>query len=324
MSKQLLTVENLHVKFAVEDGEVHAVDGISLSIERGEVLGIVGESGCGKSAFSMSIPRLLPMPPAKISADKIELCGLDLTKLTDKEFYAIRGSKIGVIFQEPMTSLSPLHKIGDQIREAVLLHRKLGKTELDALVLDWLAKVGISDPARTARALPHELSGGMQQRVMIAIALINDPDLIIADEPTTALDVTTQAQVLALMRKLKTEKSGLLLITHDMGVVRQMATRVAVMYAGQIVETASCEDLFDHPLHPYTKALLAAMPSAATRGHRLPVIPGSVPSPLDWPKGCRFSNRCQFTEKCVVKEQSQEMREVLPGHCIRCGGSFCS
>lgn len=318
MSEELLSVENLHVRFAVEDGEVHAVDGISLSLDRGEVLGIVGESGCGKSAFSMAIPRLLPMPPAKISADKIELCGLDLTKLADKDFYSIRGSKIGVIFQEPMTSLSPLHTIGDQIREAVLLHRTIGKAELDALVLDWLAKVGISDPARTAKALPHELSGGMQQRVMIAIALINDPDLIIADEPTTALDVTTQAQVLALMKKLKTEKSGLLLITHDMGVVRQMATKVAVMYAGQIIETASCDELFSNPLHPYTQALLAAMPSAATRGHRLPVIPGSVPSPLDWPAGCRFSNRCQFAAECKVSSSAQQMHEAAPCHFIRC------
>ena len=241
ISKHLLTVENLHVRFATDEGSLHAVDGVSFSLDRGEVLGVVGESGCGKSAMSMSVPQLLPMPPASFTADKIELDGQNLLKLSPKELSAVRGKKIGVIFQEPMTALSPLHRIGDQIEEAVSLHTPLPKPTLRQIAIEWLGKVGISDPARAYMAWPHELSGGMQQRVMIAMALVHDPCLVIADEPTTALDVTTQAQVLALLKRLLGKDSGLLLITHDMGVISEMATRVAVMYAGQIVETAGDE-----------------------------------------------------------------------------------
>ena len=318
----LLTVENLHVRFDTDAGSLHAVDGVSLSLSRGEVLCVVGESGCGKSALAMSIPHLLPTPPAAFTADKMELDGIDLLHVAPRELWALRGKRIGIVFQEPMTALSPLHRIGDQIEEAIRLHRPLPAHERKKLALEWLDKVGISDPPRTYSAWPHELSGGMQQRVMIAMALVNDPDLVIADEPTTALDVTTQAQVLALMRRLIGKESGLLLITHDMGVVSEMATRVAVMYAGQIVETAPCDELFHAPRHPYTRALLAALPSSATRGRRLPAIPGSVPSPLDWPAGCRFRDRCAFAKpECA---SAPPVRSAGDGHQYRCGGAVDS
>ncbi len=312
----LLTVENLHVRFETDEGSLHAVDGVSLSLSRGEVLCVVGESGCGKSALAMSIPHLLPTPPASYTADKMELDGIDLLHVAPRELWAMRGRRIGIVFQEPMTALSPLHRVGDQIEEAIRLHRQMSAKERKNLALEWLDKVGISNPARTYSAWPHELSGGMQQRVMIAMALVNDPDLVIADEPTTALDVTTQAQVLALMRRLISKESGLLLITHDMGVVSEMATRVAVMYAGQIVETAPCDELFHSPRHPYTRALLAALPSSATRGRRLPAIPGSVPSPLDWPEGCRFRDRCAFARPACAGEPPE--RDAGSNHYYRC------
>lgn len=308
--KPLLDIRNLQVRFDTEAGSVHAVDGVSLTVARGEVLGLVGESGCGKSALAMSIPRLLPMPPARIQADAIELDGIDLAAIPPEELRTLRGRRIGVIFQEPMTALSPLHRIGDQIEEAIRLHRRVTRGEARTEVREWLVRVGIPDPDQRVRNWPHELSGGMQQRIMIAMALVHDPDLIIADEPTTALDVTTQAQVLGLMRKLRRESSGLLLITHDMGVIWEMATRVAVMYAGQIVEIAPCDALFAKPRHPYTQALLAALPSEATRGKRLQAIPGQVPSPLDWPAGCRFRERCPYAlARCAAE---------LPG-LIPCG-----
>ena len=315
----LLTVENLHVRFDTDEGSLHAVDGVSLSLSRGEVLCVVGESGCGKSALAMSIPHLLPTPPASFTADKMELDGVDLLHVAPRELWALRGKRIGIVFQEPMTALSPLHRIGDQIEEAIRLHRAMPAHARKNLALEWLGKVGIADPIRAYSAWPHELSGGMQQRVMIAMALVNDPDLVIADEPTTALDVTTQAQVLALMRRLIGKESGLLLITHDMGVVSEMATRVAVMYAGQIVETAPCDELFHSPHHPYTRALLAALPSSATRGRRLPAIPGSVPSPLDWPEGCRFRDRCAFARpECAKPPPTRMAGETDPGHLYRC------
>ncbi len=268
----LLSLTDLHIQFETDERVVRAVDGVSLSLDRGQVLGLVGESGCGKSATAMSIPRLLPMPPARITEGRILFDGRDLISLPLPDLRKIRGAKIGVIFQDPMTSLSPLHRIGRQLEEVIRLHRPTSAAAARDTAREWLGRVGIPDPAALAQAFPHELSGGMQQRVMIAMGLILEPDLIIADEPTTALDVTIQAQVLSLMRKLHRRNSGLLLITHDMGVVSQMATHIAVMYAGQIVEQAEAAAFFARPLHPYSAALLEAMPSSATRGTRLKEI----------------------------------------------------
>ncbi len=288
----LLSIQDLHIRFESDGHIVRAVDGVSLELDRGQVLGLVGESGCGKTATALSVPRLLPMPPARITNGAIRLDGEDLLRLQLASLRRLRGAKIGVIFQDPMTSLSPLHRIVEQLEEVVLLHRPATRAAARATALEWLARVGIPDPAACAPAYPHELSGGMQQRVMIAMGLLLEPDLIIADEPTTALDVTIQAQVLALMRRLHRKNSGLLLITHDMGVVAQMATHVAVMYAGQIVEQADAPAFFARPLHPYSAALLEAMPSAATRGKRLKAIPGQVPPAGRYPSGCRFHDRC--------------------------------
>jgi oligopeptide/dipeptide ABC transporter ATP-binding protein len=297
----LLSLTDLHIQFEAEGQVTRAVEGVSLSLERSQVLGLVGESGCGKTATAMSIPRLLPMPPARITQGRILFDGHNLLDMPLHELRKTRGAKIGVVFQDPMTSLSPLHRIGRQLEEVIHLHRSVSQASARATALEWLGRVGIPDPAALAQAFPYELSGGMQQRVMIAMGLILEPDLIIADEPTTALDVTIQAQVLCLMRKLHRKNSGLLLITHDMGVVSQMATHIAVMYAGQIVEQAEAAAFFSKPLHPYAIALLDAMPSAATRGKRLKAIPGQVPSAGNFPPGCRFHDRCPIARPdCAV------------------------
>ncbi len=298
----LLEITDLHIQFESDEQTVPAVEGVSLALDRGEVLGLVGESGCGKSATAMSIPRLLPMPPARITQGRVLFDGQDLLDMPLPALRAIRGQKIGVVFQDAMTSLSPLHRIGKQLEEVLHLHRTVSSRAARDTALEWLGRVGIPDPVQRAKAYPHELSGGMQQRVMIAMALILEPDLIIADEPTTALDVTIQAQVLCLMRKLHRKNSGMLLITHDMAVVSQMATRIAVMYAGQIVELAEAATFFSKPLHPYSIALLEALPSAATRGKRLKAIPGQVPSSGHFPPGCRFHDRCPVARPdCALK-----------------------
>ncbi len=313
----LLEVKDLCVEFESEDTRIRAVDGVSFALDRGQVLGLVGESGCGKSASSMCIPRLLPSPPARIPAGRILFDGEELLSMPIEKLRRIRGSRIGVIFQDPMTALSPLHRILHQLQEVIHLHRDLSRAQSREMALTWLEKVGIPDPLSKAVALPHELSGGMQQRVMIAMALILEPDLIIADEPTTALDVTIQAQVLRLMRDLHRKDSALLLITHDMGVVSQMATRIAVMYAGQIVETAEAQRFFSEPQHPYSQALLRALPSTATRGQKLESIPGFVPSPANLPPGCRFNNRCaRVMDRC--RRMPPELIETAAGHCVRC------
>ena len=311
----LLQITNLHVCFDTDDGVVQAVTGVSLQLERGEVLGLVGESGCGKSATAMSIPRLLPLPLARTEG-QILLNGRDLLRLPIPELRQVRGRQIGMIFQDPMTSLSPLHRVGDQIAEVVHLHESVSAAVARERALKWLAEVGIPDPVARSRAYPHELSGGMQQRVMIAMALILEPELVIADEPTTALDVTIQAQVLELLRRLHRRDSGVLLITHDMGVVWEMCSRIAVMYAGEIVEEAPAKVFFESPSHPYARALLAAMPSAATRGQMLPSIPGQVPSPIHWPAGCRFRDRCPhaFT-RCA---EHPPLRPCGEGRTARC------
>ncbi len=298
----LLEITDLHIQFEADGQVTRAVDGVSLTLDRGQVLGLVGESGCGKTVTAMSIPRLLPMPPARITQGRVLFDGRNLLDMPLPELRKLRGEKIGVVFQDAMTSLSPLHRIGQQLEEVIRLHRSVSAAAARASALEWLGRVGIPDPAQRAKAYPHELSGGMQQRVMIAMGLILEPDLIIADEPTTALDVTIQAQVLSLMRKLHRKNSGMLLITHDMAVVSQMATRIAVMYAGQIVEQAEAAAFFSRPLHPYSIALLEAMPSAATRGRRLKAIPGQVPSAGNVPSGCRFHDRCPVARPgCAVK-----------------------
>ncbi len=314
----LLEIKDLSVSFKDDDGVVaNVVDCVNLSLERGEILGVVGESGCGKSATAMSVARLLPMPPAFYPSGSILLDGRDTLTMRLEELRALRGKKIGVIFQDPMNSLSPLHRIGDQLVETILLHEQINKAAAKQLACEWLAKVGIPEPEVRMRAYPFELSGGMQQRVMIAMALMLEPDLVIADEPTTALDVTIQAQILRLMKTLHRKNSGVLLITHDMGVVSQMATKIAVMYAGRIVETAPAHEFFANPSHPYSQALLKAIPSAATRGKPLAAIPGNVPAADSFVAGCRFHERCSFAKDSCLLDNSQFF-EVSASHYVRC------
>lgn len=316
----LLQVRNLTIAFENDETRkpVTTVQDVSFNVHRGEILCIVGESGCGKSVSSMCIPRLLPSPPARILSGEILFEGTDLLKLPIAKMREYRGKKIGVIFQDPMTALSPLVRIGNQITEALKIHdRALTREAANAKALEWLAKVGIQNPALAMRCYPYELSGGMQQRVMIAMCLILEPQLIIADEPTTALDVTIQAQVLDLMLELHRKDSGMIFITHDMGVVYRMAHRVAVMYAGQIVEQADAPTFFSGPKHPYARALLEALPSHATRGKLLRAIPGQVPSPGDFAPGCRFAERCACAHpECAITPTA--LQEVAPRHWVRC------
>jgi peptide/nickel transport system ATP-binding protein/oligopeptide transport system ATP-binding protein len=294
-----LQIENLSVSFETEEGRVRAVDGVSLAIGRGEALGLVGESGCGKSVTAMSILRLIPSPPGRIDSGRVLFHGRDLLGLPVRELRAVRGQAISMIFQEPMTALSPLHRVGQQLTEALRFHRRISEAEARRAGLEWLSKVGIPDPEERWYAYPFQLSGGMRQRVMIAMALMLGPKLLIADEPTTSLDVTIQAQVFDLIRELRKQETSLLMITHDMGVIWEMCTQVAVMYASEIVETGAAADVFDSPMHPYSEALLRSIPSLAAKGRRLETIPGQVPSPLDYPKGCRFADRCRHVfDRC--------------------------
>ena len=319
-AQPLLQVRNLTIAFENDETRqaVTTVQDVSFEVNRGEILCVVGESGCGKSVSSMCIPRLLPSPPAKILGGEILFEGVDLLKLPIAKIRAYRGKKIGVIFQDPMTALSPLVRIGDQIVEAVRIHdAQITKEGARAKALAWLEKVGIQNPALAMRCYPYELSGGMQQRVMIAMCLILEPQLIIADEPTTALDVTIQAQVLELMLQLHSKDSGMIFITHDMGVVYKMADRVAVMYAGQVVEQAPAAEFFAGPKHPYARALLEALPSHATRGKTLRAIPGQVPSPGHYALGCRFSDRCDCArEACATTPP--DLRTLPSGRLVRC------
>lgn len=315
----LLQVRNLTIAFENDETRqaVTTVQNVSFDVHRGEILCIVGESGCGKSVSSMCIPRLLPSPPSKVLSGEILFDGVDLLKLPMDKMRTYRGKKIGVIFQDPMTALSPLVRIGEQIIEAVRIHEpELTKDRARERALLWLEKVGIQNPELALRCYPYELSGGMQQRVMIAMCLILEPQLVIADEPTTALDVTIQAQVLELMLQLHRKDSGMIFITHDMGVVYRMAHRVAVMYAGQVVEQAAAKDFFAGPKHPYARALLEALPSHATRGKILRAIPGQVPSPGNYAPGCRFAERCD----CAHPECAQTPVDLCPvgSHLVRC------
>jgi len=313
----LIKVEDLKTYFYTEDGTVPAVDGVSFSIEAGKTMGLVGESGCGKSVTSLSIMRLIP-PPGKITGGKIIFDGTDLLELPESEMRRIRGNKISMIFQEPMTSLNPVFTIGSQIAEVIQLHQGLDKNSAMEKAIEMMRLVGIPSPELRAKDYPHQLSGGMRQRIMIAMALACNPRLLIADEPTTALDVTIQAQILELIKELR-EKLGMsvLLITHNLGVVAETADNVAVMYAGKIVEYGTVRDIFKNPLHPYTWGLLQAIPRLDTTRERLLTIEGSVPDMISLPPGCKFAPRCMFVKnECEVSESLLE--EVRPGHLSRC------
>lgn len=314
---RLLTVRNLAVSFATDDGTAKAADSVSFYIQKGENVGLVGESGCGKSVTALSILRLIPSPPGKIDAAGIWLDGQDILSMTSRQLQDIRGRAISMIFQEPLSALSPLHRIGRQMTETILLHRKMPAKAAWQFAEQWLGKVGIPDAAERMYAYPFQLSGGMQQRIMIAMALMLSPQLIIADEPTTALDVTTQAQVFDLIKAMKAEATSMLLITHDMGVVWEMCERIIVMYASRIVETGSREDIFSNPQHPYTIGLLNAIPKLTGERGKLSDIPGQVPSPFDYPRGCHFEKRCPFSmEKCVHEQPG--FYDCGPGHQAAC------
>ncbi|MCE9614902.1 MAG: ABC transporter ATP-binding protein [Lentisphaerae bacterium] len=297
----LLDIRDLSVSFRTDEGLVRAVDHVSLSIPRGAVFGLVGESGCGKTVTAMSILRLIPSPPGQVDSGSILFKGQDLLRLPIAELRRLRGRAISVIFQEPMTALSPLHRIGDQLAETLHVHESISAAAARDTARDWLGKVGIPDPIDCLQAYPFQLSGGMRQRVMIAMALMLQPELIIADEPTTALDVTIQAQILDLLREMKRQDTSVLLITHDMGVIWEMCDHMAVMYASEVVESGTVQDLFRAPQHPYTAALLASVPALGRPRERLTPIPGQVPSPLQYPAGCRFRLRCRHAfDRCTA------------------------
>jgi peptide/nickel transport system ATP-binding protein len=300
----VLQIENLKTYFNTPQGVVKAVDGINMSIHEGETLGIVGESGCGKSVTSLSIMGLLPQPMASIKEGKISLGNRDLTKLKEREMRRIRGNEIAMIFQEPMTSLNPVFTIGQQLSEPLKQHTKLGKTEIRKKIIEMLQLVGIPRAEQIINEYPHQLSGGMRQRAMISLAMLCEPTLLIADEPTTALDVTIQAQILQLMKEIKEKKQmAMLLITHDLGVVAEMCDRVVVMYAGQVVESSDVRTIFNHAKHPYTQGLLESLPNLNDRKKELRSIPGSVPRPDELPDGCSFAPRCPMVFKKCLKEK---------------------
>ena len=314
----LLEVKSLRTSFFTDEGEVRAVDGVSFSVEPGKLMGIVGESGSGKTASVLSIMRLLP-ESAKIVGGEILFEGRDLTKLPEPEMRAIRGAKIAMIFQEPMTSLNPVFTIGSQIAEAVRLHQKTSRGEARERAIEALRMVGIADPQRRVDDYPHQLSGGMRQRVMIAMALSCNPQLLIADEPTTALDVTIQAQILDLIRDLQSRlKLAVILVTHDLGIVAEYADAVTILYAARVMEQAPCDALFHEPLNPYTRGLLESIPGIdGTRHHRLQAIPGTIPSALHPPPGCRFHPRCPMAIPNCAKIDPP-LEEKRPNHYAAC------
>jgi len=314
----LLEVEDLRTHFAVDGGEFRAVDGVSFSVGSGRTLAIVGESGCGKSVTSLSIMGLVPSPPGRIAGGAVRFAGRDLTQVTAAELRDLRGNRLAMIFQEPMTSLNPAFTIGEQIMEGLVRHKNLSRTEARTRAIEMLRRVNIPAPERRVDDYPHKLSGGMRQRAMIAMALACDPELLIADEPTTALDVTVQAQILDLLRALQRDfGTAILLITHDLGVVAEMADDVVVMYAGQVVEQAPVAALFDQPQHPYTIGLLGSVPRLDREQERLDAIDGSVPDPLRLPPGCRFSPRCPFViDRCRVEPPA--LADVGTDHRVAC------
>jgi oligopeptide/dipeptide ABC transporter ATP-binding protein len=319
-SNTLLSIKDVHVTFFTDEGNVNAVGGVSYDIKKGKTLAVVGESGCGKTVTALSILRLIPDPPGKVTKGRIIFKRTDLLKISEKRMRAIRGNHITMIFQEPMTSLNPVYTVGRQIVEVIELHQSLKGKQALGHAVEMLRLVGIADPDRRAREYPHQLSGGMRQRIMIAMALSCNPALLIADEPTTALDVTIQAQILELLRELQRNNNmSVLLITHDLGVVAENADDVVVMYASKIVETAEVGPLFDEPLHPYTQGLLRSLPRLGAKKERLEVIGGSVPDPLNFPDGCKFHPRCPIgsgDRRCQTQEPP--LLEVSPGRCAAC------
>ena len=321
MSQRLLDIRGLKTHFKTDDGWLHAVDGVDLFIAAGETLGVVGESGCGKSVTAKTVMKLIDMPPGKIVAGQVLWQGRDLVPLPPEEMQKIRAKEIAIIFQEPMTSLNPVYTVGAQIAESIRLHEGLSKREAMNRAVEMLKLVNIPTPERRIKDYPHQFSGGMRQRVMIAIALACNPKLLIADEPTTALDVTIQAQILDLMQELK-DRLGMavMLITHAMGVVAEVAQKVVVMYAGQVIEEAPVGDLFQHPRHPYTQGLIRSIPRvdrSAEKKQRLEAIAGTVPNLLEPPPGCRFAARCKFAMD-VCTQGLPPLKEVGPGHYVRC------
>ena len=317
-NEKLIEVQNLRTSFRTDAGILYAVDNVSFQIARGETLCLVGESGCGKSVSALSIMRLVPDPPGLIESGSILYRDEDLLKKSEKEMRQIRGNNVAMIFQEPMTSLNPVFTCGSQIMEAIMIHMNVDKKTAREKTVEMLRKVEIPAPEQCFNKYPHQMSGGMRQRVMIAMALSCNPDLLIADEPTTALDVTIQAQILGLLDELKDEfNMGILLITHDMGVVAEVADRVAVMYAGQIVESGTVGEIFAQPSHPYTYSLLQSIPSLTITKDRLTTIAGTVPNPLNLPKGCRFNPRCFLAdEDCLSSEP--ELIPIDNGRETRC------
>ncbi|HDS85019.1 MAG TPA: ABC transporter ATP-binding protein [Phycisphaerales bacterium] len=319
-NSNLLSIRNLSTHFYTELGLVRAVQEVSFDLHAGKTLAVVGESGCGKSVTALSVMRLIPYPPGRIVAGDIQFSGRSLLCLPESRMRQIRGNEIAMIFQEPMTSLNPVFTVGNQITEAIRLHRGLNTRQARAQAIEMMRRVGIADPQRRIDEYPHQMSGGMRQRVMIAMALSCSPKLLIADEPTTALDVTIQAQILDLLRQLQREhRMSIMLITHDLGVVAENADDVAVMYASRVVESATVRPLFENPLHPYTQGLLRSLPRLGERKHRLDVIGGAVPNPLDFPSGCKFHPRCPVGKddrRCQTEEPP--LKEVSAGRCVAC------
>lgn len=321
MSETILKVEDLKTSFMTSSGEVQAVRGVSFEVHKGEILGIVGESGSGKSVTSMSILRLLA-DTARIKNGKIEFEGTDLTKVSDKQMREIRGQKIAMVFQDPMSSLNPLIPVGKQVAEMIHVHHpEMKRDELQAATLELFREVRIPEAEKRLKSYPHEFSGGMRQRVMIAMAIINHPAILIADEPTTALDVTIQAQILDIMRRLKGTSGSLMLITHNLGIVAEICEEVVVMYAGRAIERGTLKAIFDNPLHPYTQGLMASVPTMRSEKKPLYTIPGTVPTVYDFKEGCRFADRCQHcTEECRTKVPP--VKRVGEDHIVQCWMNF--
>lgn len=316
--QKVLEVKNLKTHFFTKEGVSKAVDGVSFYLNKGETIGVVGESGCGKSMTSLSILNLIPSPPGEIVDGEILLHGKNIVGLSQEELRKIRGKKISMIFQEPMTSLNPVLTVGEQIAETIRLHEKLPRKQAWDKAVEMLRIVGIPSPEKRAKQEPYQLSGGMRQRVMIAMALACSPDVLIADEPTTALDVTIQAQILEILKDLQ-QKMGMsiIFITHDLGVVSEMCDKVAVMYAGQVIEEGVTEQLFEEPLHPYTRGLIDSLPKLYEEQDELQTIEGSVPSPYHYPEGCRYADRCPFARE-LCRAAQPELIEMAEGRKVRC------